>query len=167
MVDSKGYVDFPTLGRVELAGLTMEAAREKMLESLKLYFEIPPIVNIRLLNFRINVNGEVGRPGTYTIPNEKVTIIEALTMAGDFTNYSRRDSILIIREAEGQRTFGYVDLNSAEVFNSPYFYLQQNDVIYVRPSKAKVSLVRDPANRVFTWISAITGLAAFIISVSR
>ncbi|MEL6635581.1 MAG: polysaccharide biosynthesis/export family protein [Bacteroidota bacterium] len=167
LVDLEGRVDFPTLGQVAIGGLTIQEAREHLLQLLEPYFEQAPIVNIRLLNFRVSVNGEVNNPGTFNVLNERLTIVEALTMAGDFTDYSMRDSILIVRESAGERSFGYVDFNSAEIFTSPYFYLQQNDVVYIRPDKRKVGIVRDPATRFFTWISAITGVAAFIITVTR
>jgi polysaccharide export outer membrane protein len=145
----------------------MEEAKAKILTLLDPYFETLPIVNLRLLNFRISVNGEVNGPGTFTIPNERVTIIEAVTMAGDFTSYSRRDSVLIVREADGVRTFGYVDFNSADVFTSPYFYLHQNDVIYIRPEKTKIGTVRDPATRVLPWVTTVVSVTAFIISILR
>ncbi len=167
LVDSKGTVDLPTLGSVELAGLSLEAAKEKLKTLLSAYFEELPIVNVRLLNFRININGEVKRPGVLTIDNQSINLVEALTMAGDLTDYSQRDSILIIREENGQRNFAYIDLNSASAFTSPYFYLQQNDVVYVRPLKRKRAIVRDPATNIFTWISAITGIAAFILTLTR
>lgn len=167
LVDQDGNINFPTLGQVKIGDLSTSEARTKMLELLQPYFNAPPIVSIRLLNFRVNVNGEVANPGTFDIPNERVTILEAITMAGDFTDYASRDSVLIVREAEGQRSFGFVSFNSSEIFNSPYFYLEQNDVIYVRPDRRKVGVVRDPAFRIFTWVSAITGTAALIISISR
>lgn len=167
LVDSKGAIVLPTLGQIELVGLTLEAAEEKVEQLLDPYFEEIPIVTIRLLNFRVNVSGEVRRPGVFNINNPSVTLLEALSLAGDLTDYSERDSILIIRETEGQRSFGYVNLNSSEIFDSPYFYLQQNDVVYVRPARRKLAIVRDPATRVFTWVSAITGVAAFVITLIR
>lgn len=167
LVNSSGRIVFPTLGRIAVEGLELEAAADTLLSLLSPYFEEPPIVNVRLANFRVNVNGEVNNPGIFTIPNERVTILDAITLAGDFTSYSRRDSILIIREDTGVRTFNYIDLNSANAFTSPYFYLQQNDVVYVKPSKNKTNAIRDPANRYLPWISAVASLAAIIVSISR
>lgn len=167
LVDSEGMIDFPTIGQVKAAGKNLEEIKKSIVSKLNVFFSNPPIVNVRLLNFRINVNGEVGNPGIFAINNQSVNAIEALTMAGDFTDYSRRDSVLVIREIEGQRTFGYLDFNSSEIFSSPYFYLKQNDVIYVQPSKNKLAIVRDPINRVITLISAVTGIAAFIITLTR
>lgn len=167
LVNQEGYVTFPTIGKVQLGGLEIEAAKEKMLTALAPYFEAPPIVKMRLLNFNISVNGEVSSPGTFQIQNERVTIVEAITQAGDFTDYSDRDSILVMRERAGERTFGYVSFESSDIFSSPFFYLQQNDVVYVRPDRRKVAVVNDPANRIFTWVSAITSTTAFIITITR
>lgn len=167
LVNSRGEVNFPTLGRVELQGLGMEEAAEKLLQLLAPYFENAPIVDVSLINFKVNVNGEVSSPGIFSIPNERVTILDALSLAGDFTVFSRRDSILIIRERDSMRTFGYIDLNSADAFKSPYFYLQQNDVIYVRPDKTKTNSVRDPASRFLPWVSVIVSLTAVTVSIIR
>ena len=167
LVSSEGTIDFPTIGTINIEGLTIEEAKAKIIEQLKPYFQDEPIVQLRLTNFKVMVNGEVGQPGSYSVQNDRMTIIEALTLAGDFTSYSRRDSIMIIREKAGERSFGYVDFNSYEVFNSPYFYLQQNDVIYVQPAKSKVNDIRDPATRFLPWVSAAVSITALIITVTR
>ncbi len=167
LVDNQGMVTLPTVGDIEVGNLTLEAAKRAVQSKLNPFFSEPPIVNIRLMNFKVNVNGEVGSPTTFTIANDRITIIEAITRAGDFTPYSQRDSILVIREFNNERTFGYIDFTSPEVFDSPYFYLRQNDVIYVRPQKTKVTTVRDPITRVLPYISIGTGLAALIITFSR
>ena len=167
LVDADGLINFPTIGSVQLAGLNIQEAQTALLNALLPYFNEAPIVNIRLLNFNVSVNGEVAEPGTFTVANERITVLEALTLAGDFTPYSRRDSIIIIREIESERTFGYVDFNSPDVFQSPYFYLRQNDVVYVQPLKRKIATVQDPVTRVFTWVSAVTGLTAFILTRTR
>lgn len=167
LVNSEGFIIFPTIGKIEVAGLELEEATEKIRDLVRPYFNENPIVQLRLVNFKVNVNGEVTRPGSFSVINDRLTIIEAVTLAGDFTPYSRRDSILIIRESEGLRSFGYIDFNSAAIFESPYFYLQQNDVIYVRPEKTKVNSVRDPATRFLPWISAIASITAIVISISR
>ena len=156
LVDSTGNINFPTLGRVALAGLTIPQASEKLAGLLDPYFEDVPILNVRLLNFKISVSGEVNSPGIFNIAEERVTVLEALVMAGDLSDYAMRDSVLIIREDGGNRTFDYLNLYSAEVFNSPYFYLHQNDVLYVRPYKSKRGAIRPPANNVLPWVSAIT-----------
>lgn len=167
LVDANGNIEIPTLGTISIVNLTLEDAKAKILAALQPYFTETPIVNVRLVNFKININGEVGNPGTFNISNNRITMIEAITLAGDFTPYSRRDSILIIREFENERTFGYIDFTSSDVFNSPYFYLQQNDVIYIKPSKLKTTTVRDPATRILPYVSVITGLTALFLSVYR
>lgn len=167
LVNSKGFIAFPTLGNIELKGLEIEEAQDKVLGLLSPYFKLNPIVQVKLNNFTVNVHGEVSNGGSFRIDNDRLTIIEAVTMAGDFTTYSRRDSVLIIRENEGVREFAYVNFNSAEVFNSPYFYLQQNDVVYVQPTKNKISSVRDPSSRYLPWVSTLVSVAALIITVTR
>ncbi|WP_170110173.1 polysaccharide biosynthesis/export family protein [Flavilitoribacter nigricans] len=167
LVNSEGNITFPTLGKIPMKGLAVEAAADTLLKLLDPYFEQEPIVSVRLANFRINVNGEVNNPGIFPVQNERVTILDALSLAGDFTSFSRRDSIMVIRERDGVRTFGHLDLNSTDVFNSPYFYLQQNDVVYVRPAKTKTNAVRDPATRVIPWISVIASLTVVAISIIR
>lgn len=167
LVNGNGDIDFPTIGKIRLKGLKIEEAKEKILSLLTPYFKQAPIVQLRLTNFKVNVNGEVNQPGSFRVNNDRVTIIEAVTLAGDFTSYARRDSILIIREQDGVRDFGYVSFNSAEIFSSPYFYLQQNDVVYVQPEKTKVNAVRDPASRFLPWISALVSLVALSFSFRR
>lgn len=168
LVNEEGNIDFPTLGSIAVRGLTVAAIKEKILAQLvDTYFTQPPILQVRLMNFKVSVNGEVSSPGSFNVPSGRITIIEAVTQAGDFTSYSQRDSILIIRERDGQRSFGYLDFNSYDLFESPYFYLQQNDVVYVRPAKTKVNSVRDPASRFLPWVSAFVSLAALYFSVTR
>lgn len=167
LVDKQGSIVFPTIGKIKLAGLTTEEAANQLLEKLKPYFKEDPIVNLRLGNFKISVSGEVNRPGTFPIPSERVTILEAIIMAGDFNPYSMRDSVMIIREQNNERNFGYVDFNSAEVFSSPYFYLKQNDVVYVRPQKSKMGSIRNPASNYLPWVTAFTSVMVLIISITR
>ena len=165
LVNSDGTIDFPLLGGIQVGGLTMEEARDTLEQLLLSYFVSPPVVSFRILNFTINITGEVGAPGSIQVPTERFTLVEAITQAGDFTSYARRDSILIIREQQGLRSYAYVDFNSGEVLNSPHFYLKQNDVIYVRPEKRKIGTVRDRETRILPWVSAGTGFVAFIISI--
>jgi len=167
MVDPSGNITLPTLGDIQVANLTLEEIKMTLKKALQPYFSESPIINVRLQNFKISVNGEVGSPGIFSVQNGRITMIEAITRSGDFTPYSRRDSILIIREFNNERSFGYVDFNSAEVFNSPYFYLKQNDVIYVRPTKVKVATVRDPATRILPFVSIVTGLTVLVLQIFR
>ncbi|WPP52911.1 polysaccharide biosynthesis/export family protein [Catalinimonas niigatensis] len=158
LVDKNGAVNFPILGKVVLAGLTMEEATEKMTDRLQSEVK-NPIVNIRLLNFRITVIGEVSRPSTFTVPTQKISIIEALGLAGDLTVYGRRENVLLIREKEGVRSTLRLDLNNKDVLSSPYFYLQQNDIVYVEPVKAKAeqtNLTRTYVSFTLSVMSVIT-----------
>lgn len=135
-VDKDGFINFPVLGKIQLAGLTKEQATTKMTAEITKNIK-NPIVNIRFLNFRITVIGEVNKPSTFLVPSERVNILEAIGLAGDLTAYGKRENILIIREQNGIRTATRVDLASRAILNSPDFYLQQNDVIYVEPAKIK------------------------------
>ncbi|MGY2134560.1 polysaccharide biosynthesis/export family protein [Hymenobacter sp. HD11105] len=136
LVGADGTINFPVLGTVKLAGLTKEEAVRKMTAEIKNHVK-NPLVTIRFLNFKITVVGEVSRPSTFTIPTERINILEALGLAGDLTAFGKRENILLIREKEGVRTATRVNLASKDILNSPYFYLQQNDVIYVEPIKLK------------------------------
>ena len=136
LVDKNGFINFPVLGKVKLAGLTKGEATDKMTAEINKNVK-NPIVNIRFLNFKITVVGEVNRPSSFTVASESLNIIEALGLAGDLTPYGKRENILIIRERNGIRTATRVDITSKEVFKSPSFYLQQNDIVYVEPVKNK------------------------------
>ena len=136
LVDKDGFINFPVLGKIQLAGLTKEQATTKMTAEITKNIK-NPIVNIRFLNFRITVIGEVNKPSTFLVPSERVNILEAIGLAGDLTAYGKRENILIIREQNGVRTATRVDLASRAILNSPDFYLQQNDVVYVEPAKIK------------------------------
>jgi len=166
LVDSQGNIDFPVLGKVHLAGYTVEEARDRMVHLLQAYIK-DPIVILRHLNFRVTILGEVGSPGTVSAPNGRVNLLEALGQVGDLTPYARRRDIIVIREIDGVRHFGHIDLQSPDVFNSPYFYLRQNDIVYVEPSKAKVATVADPVSKTLPWIATLTSVTSIIFSILR
>lgn len=134
-VDKYGDINFPVLGKVNLAGLTLEEATDKMTALLENEAR-NPIVNIRMLNFNITVIGEVRSPSTIPILTERINIIEAIGLAGDLTPFGRRENILLLREIDGERTAIRLDLTKKSLLSSPYFYLKQNDVIYVEPVQA-------------------------------
>jgi len=136
LVDSLGEIEYPIIGKIRVSGLTTGEVRDVIRSKVKTYLK-EPTVFVRFLNFKISLLGEVARPQVYNIPNEMITLPEAISLAGDLTLYARRDSIEIIRNENGKKIFGYVNLNTRELFNSPYFYLHANDVVYVKPSKAK------------------------------
>lgn len=136
LVDKDGQVNFPVLGMIVLEGLTKEGAIEKMTERLEEYIK-DPIVNVQYLNFKITVIGEVDNPNTFTIPTDRISILEALGLAGDMTEYGKRENVLIIRDEDGVRKAVRLNLNDKAILNSPYFMLHQNDVIYVEPDRIK------------------------------
>ena len=161
LVNREGYIDFPVLGKVKLGGMTKREAKEHLAEQLTEYLN-EPIVEIRYLNYRITVIGEVNRPSTFTIPSEKINILAALGMAGDMTAYGKRENVLVIREVNGERKMQRLNLNDTEVLSSPYFYLQQNDVVYVEPDKLK----QINANTNARTISIITGITTLAIIIA-
>ena len=138
LVDAAGTIELPLLGSIKIAGLTTSQARDILKERLKAYLK-EPTVTVRFLNYKISVMGEVAKPSVYVIPNETITLPEALSLAGDLTIYGKRENILIIRDANGKKEFGRIDLNSRELFSSPYYYLHANDVVYVEPNKGKIA----------------------------
>jgi polysaccharide export outer membrane protein len=154
-------LNVPSIGAIKAVGLTVRELREEILKKVDVFLENPS-VNIRLINFKISVQGEVTHPGTFQLTNERITIIEALSLAGDLTSYSNREHIMVIREKDGVREFGEINLKDTKFFTSPYYYLQQNDVVYVEPSKGKTGTLVQPLNPYFQPIS----VALSIISVA-
>lgn len=138
LIDKEGSIEFPMLGKIKLVGLTRLEAINK-LKLLLTYHIKDPLVNIRILNFKVSVLGEVNKPGVHTIQSERITLLEALSLSGDLTIYGKRNSILIIREKDGEKMIHKVDITKRDFINSPYYYLSQNDVVYVEPNKTKVN----------------------------
>lgn len=162
LVDNEGNINFPVLGELKLGGLTKREAEQLILDKLKPYMKEIPIVTVRMVNYKISVIGEVARPGTFTISNEKVNLLEALAMAGDMTVYGLRDNVKLIREdANGKQQIMTLDLNNAETILSPYYWLQQNDIIYVTPNKAKARN-SDVGNSTSLWFSATSILVSIV-----
>ena len=164
LVDEDGYIDFPVLNKVKLGGLTRKEAQEKLTLELQKYLK-DPTVNLRHLNYRITVIGEVNRPSTFTIPNERINILEALGMAGDMTAYGKRENVLLIREVAGERTVTRLNLNGSEILNSPYFYLQQNDVVYVEPVEAKATQASNTTRNISLILSAASVIAIILTRI--
>lgn len=138
LVDASGKIELPLIGSINLAGLTTSEARDTLKNRLKYYLK-EPTVNVRFLNYKISVMGEVLHPSVYVIPNETITLPEALSLAGDMTIYGVRNNVLVIRDENGKKVFGHVNLNNREVYNSPYYYLHANDIVYVEPGKGKIA----------------------------
>ena len=162
LVDNEGNINFPVLGELKLGGLTKREAEQLIIDKLKPYMKETPIVTVRMVNYKISVIGEVTRPGTFTISNEKVNLLEALAMAGDMTVYGLRDNVKLIREdANGKQQIVTLDLNKAETILSPYYWLQQNDIVYVTPNKAKARN-SDVGNSTSLWFSATSILVSIV-----
>jgi len=166
LVDNEGNIDFPTLGKIEVAGFTTREVKNNIIQKLLPYLK-EAVVNVRILNFKVTVSGEVNRPGTVNVPNQRITILEAIGLAGDFSNYANRSNVLVVREEGGIRQYARLNLQSPDVFKSPFFYLQQNDYIYVEPIKARVATVADPLTRALSYGSAALSLVTIIIALFR
>lgn len=170
LVSNEGTIDFPVLGELKLGGLTKKEAEQMIVGKLKPYIKEIPIVTVRMVNYKISVIGEVARPGTFTISNEKVNLLEALAMAGDMTVWGLRDNVKLIREgADGRQQIVTLDLNKTETILSPYYWLQQNDIIYVTPNKAKARN-SDIGNSTSLWFSAtsiLVSLASLLVTIFR
>lgn len=156
LVDENGIIDFPVLGRIKVGGQTKSEAKLSLTNLLTNYLG-NPIVSIRYLNYRITVVGEVKNPSTFLVPSERINLIEALGMAGDLTIYGKRENVMVINESNGIRTVVHLNLNDKAILDSPYFYLQPNDIVYVEPVTARKdqsSLTRSNISLVLGVISA-------------
>jgi polysaccharide export outer membrane protein len=165
LVDQHGQIQFPFLGSIQAAGLTKNQLKDHIAKSLiskKLL--IDPIINIRYLNFRVTVLGEVAKPTVVHVPSEKITLLEALGLAGDMTIYAKRNNLMLIREEGGKRLVKRLNLNTTDLFDSPYYYLKPNDIVIVEPDKARVAT----ANPVRQWLPLIfSGLTVAVIGLDR
>ena len=162
LIDSDGNIDYPVLGKVKMVGLTIEEAKDH----LKKKFEegdllVNPVVMIRIKNYRISILGQVSRPGVYNITSERISILEAIAKAGDLSINGRRKDVLVIRDFNGTKTYTNIDLTSKEVFNSPVYFLTQNDVVYVRPNKAAISSASGDSR-----IGIISSLVTILVSTA-
>lgn len=170
LVDNQGEIDFPVLGRLKISGLTKNECEALIREKLIPYLKETPIVNVRMVNYKISVLGEVKSPGTFTVSNEKVNVLEALAMAGDMTVYGVRDNVKLVREnANGERLIQTLNLNDADLIRSPYFYLQQNDILYVSPNKT-AARNSDIGNSTTLWISAtsiLVSIASLLVTILK
>ena len=138
LVDQNGQIDFPVLGKIKVAGLTRIQAEQKLKDLLGLYIKNPG-VNLRVLNFKVSVVGEVARPGWQNVTGDRITLFEALSGAGDLTIYGSRKDIMLIREKDGTKQIVSLDITDPNIINSEYYYLAHNDMIYVRPNKTRVN----------------------------
>lgn len=162
-VDAQGDIDFPVLGKLHVAGLTQTEVIEMIQKRLEGQI-VNPVVTMRFLNAKVTVLGEVRNPGSYLLNNGRMTLLEALGAAGDLTQYGKRDNILIARENNGKMEFARLNLNTDEIFKSPYFYLQQNDVVVVEPNQAR-STSNQTISLWLSMIGTVSSAATVIVSV--
>ena len=172
LVDNEGNINFPIIGQVHVGGLTKSQAERMIEEKIKPFVkeEVNPIVTVKMTGYQISVLGEVARPGTFNVSREKITLLEALAQAGDLTIYGQRKNVQLIREdSTGQKTIHYFDLTDANIINSPYFYLQQNDVIYVTPNKVKAqnSSVGSMTSLWFSATSILISLTSLLYNILK
>ncbi|WP_207421475.1 polysaccharide biosynthesis/export family protein [Desertivirga brevis] len=162
LVDRKGEIQLPLVGNFKVSGLTTSQVRDNLRKELLKYLK-EPVVNIRLINFKVSVMGDVARPGVYQVQNERLTLPEAISMAGDLNITALRNNITLIRETNGTREFLPVDLTSKDLFNSPYYYLKSNDVIYVQPGKNKYASV-DNSYRTLSLLLSALSIAVIVLT---
>lgn len=168
LVDKDGNIEFPIVGTLHVAGLTKKELETIILNKIKGAFTIAPIVTVRFADFKISVLGEVANPGTFTITNEKVNIFQALALARDMTIYGMRENVKVIREdVNGKTSVHELDLTDASVITSPYYHLQQNDVVYVTPNKAKAkgSDVGSTTSLWFSTASILVSLTSLLYNI--
>lgn len=166
LIDQQGEIDFPVVGKIKIAGLSPEEARVLIRTRLSQYL-IDPIINIRLQNFSVTILGEVNRAGTYPVNGERISILEALGLAGDLTIKGQRENVMVIRDFDGTKVYTRIDLTRKEAMNSPVYYLTQNDVVYVEPNKSAIT-ASSLDNRATIAISiASTLITAAVILITR
>jgi len=164
LVDKSGEIELSLIGKVKVSGLTTTQAKEVIRSKASRDLKNPSVI-VRFANFKVSVLGEVNRPTAYTLPNEKVSILDVLSLAGDLTIFGRRDNIMVIRDVNGKKEFGRLNLNSTDIFNSPYYFLKQNDVVYVEPNKAKVLQLNNSTRTTAALI--ISALSTIILIYTR
>lgn len=161
-VSKNGMINFPVIGSIKVEGLKIEEIQQLLTKELNKYVKAP-VVDVQLINFKITVIGEVNKPASFNVPGENINLLEALGMAGDMTVFGRRENVLVIREINGERSMVRLDLNKQEVFQSPYFHLKQNDIVYVEPDKSKEKEV-SPNNRILPIVTACISAVAVLLT---
>lgn len=171
LVDSQGDINFPRLGKLHVAGMTVEALQKELTTLIGKEVK-DPSVTVDLVNFTVNVAGEVAQPGPVKVSRNRLSILDALSAAGDLTPYGNRSNVLVIREADGKKTYAHLDLNSSEVLTSPYYYLQQNDYVYVEPNEVRQANSKYNQDNAFklqltsTIVSAASVIASLVIALT-
>ena len=168
LVDNEGFIYFPVLGKLYIKGMTLAQLRADLEKRLLTYLA-EPLVSIKQLNFNITVLGEVKKPGQYTNPSDKITVLQALGLAGDMTDYGNRTNVKLIREEEGVSKTYVIDFTDKNITSSPYYYMQQNDVLYVEPDIIKKKSANIDPNRslIFQIGGVALGVASILISILK
>ncbi len=166
LVDANGFIDYPVLGKVKVSGLTLRQVKDMLAKRLEDFVK-EPVVEARIINYKITVLGEVGTPGSIIASNHKLSVIDAIALAGDMPITGRKDNVLIIRETEGRREYARLNLNSRNVFSSPYYYLKQNDVIYVEPARVRRQESNDFLRFYLPTITSLLSTAIAIYGVTQ
>lgn len=171
LVEKDGTIDFPTLGTLQVAGLTRSELKKVILDKIRPAFnEEIPIITINILNFSINVLGEVARPGRLTVTNERFTILDAIAQAGDLTLYGKRDNIKVLREhADGSKEYLTVNLNDQNIIYSSAYYLEQNDIVYVEPNnvRKRTSNIGAAETLSISVISTLISITSLLVNILR
>ena len=172
LVDNNGNIEFPVVGTLHVGGLTKKQAEDLVKSKIKPYLADSenPIVTVRMASYHVSVIGEVTKPGIISVPQEKMSVLEALAQAGDLTIYGKRDNVLLIRQdAEGEKHTYRMNLNDANIINSPFYYLQQNDIIYVEPNKVKAqnSSIGSSTTLLMSGLSILTSIASLVVNILR
>jgi len=166
LVDNDGNVQYPRVGKIKADGVTKPQLAEEIRKKLEVELKNPSVI-IRLINFKITMLGEVGRPGPISLPSEKVTILEAIGLAGDVSIYGKKDDVVILRDVDGAVEHGKIDLSSKKLFESPYYFLRQNDVVLVNPNKNKARLSDQVFNQRLGIAFSIINTIALLYNVFR
>ncbi len=170
LVDNQGYIQFPILGKLKVLGKTKNEVTDLLFNAIHPeYIKDEPIVLVRFCNFKVSVLGEVNRPGSYLVDNERISIVEALSLAGDLTVYGRRDNVLLIRESGGKRQTIRLDLRDESLINSPWYYLQQNDALYVEPNepKSRSSKISSAETLSISIVGTLISLTSLLVNILK
>lgn len=166
LVDAAGNIEYPLVGKVHVAGLTIEATKNLLAAKLKDYVK-SPIVEVRIINYQVTVLGEVARPGIVLAPNHRISLIDALAAAGDIPITGRRDNVMVVRETGGRREFAYIDLTSRNAISSPYYYLKQNDMVIVDQSRVRRSESSDLVRIYLPIVTTLVSVIAIAYGIVR
>lgn len=169
LVDPTGNINIPALGVIHAAGLTKQQLSDQLKQSLRKYIQREPIVTIRIINFRISIDGELQRPGVYDVPNERVTLPEAIALAGGFSVFAKKEDILLVRDDNGRKTITHIDIRTDELLTkkSEFYYLKQNDHIIVQANKEKVLNSNQSTARNISFAATGVGILLAVLNLFR